>query len=114
MEKDLDIKLYNEYLDGNKEAFELLYNKYKEKIQYFIYNIVKDYQKAEDITQDNHTMADFRTAYDAFIKSPTTDNAKKLKNLYDDTKGKGAFKSYAKLYESHKKEIEDVLRKENA
>ena len=52
MEKDLDIKLYNEYLDGNKEAFELLYNKYKEKIQYFIYNIVKDYQKAEDITQD--------------------------------------------------------------
>ena len=52
MEKDLDIKLYNEYLDGNKEAFELLYNKYKEKIQYFIYNIVKDYQKAEDIAQD--------------------------------------------------------------
>ena len=52
MEKDLDIKLYNEYLEGNKEAFELLYNKYKEKIQYFIYNIVKDYQKAEDITQD--------------------------------------------------------------
>ena len=52
MEKDLDIKLYNEYLDGNKEAFELLYNKYKKKIQYFIYNIVKDYQKAEDITQD--------------------------------------------------------------
>ena len=47
MEKDLDIKLYNEYLDGNKEAFELLYNKYKEKIQYFIYNIVKDYQKKQ-------------------------------------------------------------------
>ena len=52
MEKDLDIKLYNEYLDGEKCAFELLYNKYKDKIQYFVYNIVKDYQKAEDITQD--------------------------------------------------------------
>lgn len=52
MEKDLDIKLYNEYLSGNKEAFELLYNKYKEKIQYFIYNIVKDYPKSEDIAQD--------------------------------------------------------------
>lgn len=51
MEKDLDIKLYNEYLDGEKGAFELLYNKYKDKIQYFVYNIVKDYQKAEDITQ---------------------------------------------------------------
>ena len=52
MEKDLDIELYNEYLDGNKEAFETLYNKYERKIQYFIYNIVKDYQRAEDITQD--------------------------------------------------------------
>ena len=30
MEKDLDIKLYNEYLDGEKGAFELLYNKYKD------------------------------------------------------------------------------------
>ena len=30
----------------------MLYNKYKDKIQYFVYNIVKDYQKAEDITQD--------------------------------------------------------------
>lgn len=71
-------------------------------------------EETEDITQDNHTMADFRTAYDAFIKSPTTDNAKKLKNLYDDTKGKGAFKSYAKLYESHQKEIDDALQKKNA
>ena len=52
MEKDLDIKLYNDYLDGEKGAFELLYNKYKDKIQYFVYNIVKDYQKSEDITQD--------------------------------------------------------------
>ena len=52
MEKDLDKKLYNGYLNGEKEAFEILYNKYKNKIEYFIYNIVKDYQKAEDITQE--------------------------------------------------------------
>ena len=52
MDKDLDMKLYNEYLNGDKEAFELLYNKYKNKIQYFISNIIKDYQKAEDITQE--------------------------------------------------------------
>lgn len=52
MEKDLDMKLYNEYLKGEKGAFEMLYNKYKDKIQYFVYNIVKDYQKAEDITQE--------------------------------------------------------------
>lgn len=52
MEKDLDIELYNTYLEGEKSAFELLYNKYKDKVQYFVYNIVKDYQKAEDITQE--------------------------------------------------------------
>ena len=52
MEKDIDIKLYKEYLKGNKEAFETLYNKYKTKIQYFIFNIIKDQQKSEDITQE--------------------------------------------------------------
>ena len=52
MEKDLDKKLYNDYLNGEKEAFEILYNKYKNKIEYFTYNIVKDYQKAEDIAQE--------------------------------------------------------------
>ena len=52
MERDLDKKLYNEYLNGEKQAFEYLYNKYKRKIEYFIFNIVKDYQKAEDLTQE--------------------------------------------------------------
>ena len=52
MKKDLDAQLYNEYLNGEKEAFELLYHKYNEKIKYFVFNIVKDYQKAEDITQE--------------------------------------------------------------
>lgn len=71
-------------------------------------------EETEDITQDNHTMAEFRTAYDAFIKSPTAENAKKLKNLYEDTKDKGTFKSYARLYESHKTEINDALQKKSA
>ena len=52
MERDLDKKLYNDYLDGEKQSFEYLYNKYKSKIEYFIFNIVKDYQKAEDIAQE--------------------------------------------------------------
>lgn len=52
MEKDLDKKLYNNYLNGEKQAFEYLYNKYKTKIEYFIYNIVKDEQKAEDLAQE--------------------------------------------------------------
>ena len=52
MERNLDKKLYNDYLNGEKQAFEYLYNKYKSKLQYFIFNIVKDYQKAEDLTQE--------------------------------------------------------------
>lgn len=52
MKEDLDTKLYNKYLKGEKGAFETLYNKYKNQITYFIFNIIKDYQKAEDITQD--------------------------------------------------------------
>ena len=52
MEKNLDIELYNQYKNGNEESFEVLYKKYKNRIQYFVFNIVKDYQKAEDITQE--------------------------------------------------------------
>lgn len=50
--KNLDEKLYNDYINGNKEAFEYLYNKYKNKIQYFVFNIIKDNEKAEDIAQE--------------------------------------------------------------
>ena len=52
MDIDLDKKLYNDYLNGKVEAFEALYLKYKDKLKYFIFGIVKDYEKAEDITQD--------------------------------------------------------------
>lgn len=52
MKKELDIELYKKYLEGDKEAFETLYYKYKNRLQYFIFNIVKDYQRAEDIVQE--------------------------------------------------------------
>ena len=52
MEKDLDMKLYIEYLNGEKIALELLYDKYKTKLEYFIFNIVKDIEKSEDIAQE--------------------------------------------------------------
>ena len=52
MEEDIDLIKYNEYFDGSKEAFEYLYNKYKNKIVFFIFNMIKDYQKAEDIAQE--------------------------------------------------------------
>ena len=52
MDMDLDKKLYNDYLNGKVEAYEMLYLKYKDKIRFFIFNIIKDYEKSEDITQD--------------------------------------------------------------
>ena len=52
MQKDLDEELYNDYLNGEREAFEFLYNKYKSKIEYFIYTIIKNYEIAEDLTQE--------------------------------------------------------------
>ena len=52
MEKDINLKLYKQYLEGDKQAFELLYTKYKRKVQYFVFNIIKEEQKAEDITQE--------------------------------------------------------------
>ena len=52
MEKNLDETLYKKYLVGDKHALEELYSSYKNKIIYFINNIVKDYEKAEDIAQE--------------------------------------------------------------
>lgn len=52
MENDIDKKIYNDYLNGEKQVFEILYKKYKNKVEFFIFNIVKDYQKAEDLAQE--------------------------------------------------------------
>ena len=52
MDKDLDMKLYNSFLNGNTKAFDELYLKYKDKIKYFIFNIIKNYEKSEDIMQE--------------------------------------------------------------
>ena len=37
MKKDTDKKIYNDYFNGEKQAFEYIYNKYKNRIEYFIY-----------------------------------------------------------------------------
>ena len=56
MKKDFDMELYKNYLNkGEVESFEMLYMKYKDKIKYFIYNIVGNYDKAEDLTQETFT-----------------------------------------------------------
>ena len=73
-ENKTDEKLYQEYLKGNKESFEELYKKYNKKINYFIYNIIKDYQISEDITQEvfiyimrNEIKEDFNFKYHIYL-----------------------------------------------
>ena len=47
-----DRYLYNEFLNGNKKAFEKLILKYKNNIVYFITRYVKNIEVSEDIFQD--------------------------------------------------------------
>lgn len=47
-----DEKLYNDYLNGNKESFEEIVKRYQHTITYFILGYVKDYSIAEDLAQD--------------------------------------------------------------
>jgi len=49
---DEDKRLYNEFLNGNKKAFDELIDKYLERIIYFIAGFTKSYDIAEDLAQD--------------------------------------------------------------
>lgn len=47
-----DKKLYSEFLNGNKNAFNMLVSKYRKNVIYFITRFVKSIDEAEDIFQD--------------------------------------------------------------
>lgn len=47
-----DKELYSEFLNGNQNAFEEIVNKYSEKLIYFIFKYVKDFETAKDLSQD--------------------------------------------------------------
>lgn len=51
-EKNDDILLYREFLNGNMESFNKIVKRYREQLIYFIYRYVKDIEIAEDISQD--------------------------------------------------------------
>ncbi len=116
MEKDLDKKLYNDYLNGEKEAFEYLYNKYKCKIQYFIFNIIKDYQKAEDLTQEtfiyvmqNGIKEEYSFKYHIYLVAKSKAfNYRKIENRRDEI-SELYFKEDSKQIE---KDVLEVITKE--
>jgi len=47
-----DLNLITSILDGNVDSFNILVNKYEVMVLRFIYNMIKDKEAAEDITQD--------------------------------------------------------------
>lgn len=47
-----DKELYEQFLKGNKEAFEEIVIKHKDRLIYFIMRYVKNYEIAEDLAQD--------------------------------------------------------------
>ncbi len=49
---DEDIKLVEQVLKGNMDSFNILVNKYEFPVLKFIYNMIKDKEAAEDITQE--------------------------------------------------------------
>lgn len=53
-----DINLVKEVLDGNLDSFNILVNKYEIIIFRFVYNIIRDTEASQDITQET-----FITAY---------------------------------------------------
>lgn len=47
-----DKELYKEFLEGNEKSFEILINKYKNNLMYFIYGYIKNIDVSEDIFQE--------------------------------------------------------------
>lgn len=47
-----DEQLYLDFLNGNQNSFEIIVNKYAEKLIYFIYKYVNDFETAKDLSQD--------------------------------------------------------------
>ena len=50
--KELDKKLYNRFIKGDENAFNIIVEKYRKSLISFIYKITKDIEVAEDITQE--------------------------------------------------------------
>lgn len=95
-----DINLINEILDGNIDSFNILVNKYEIVIFRFIYNIVRDSEASQDITQET-----FITAYN---KLYTYKHEYKFINwLFQIAKNKSIdyMRKYRRVYEVN---IEDV------
>ena len=72
--KKTDIELYNDFLEGNEEAFNNIIRKYRKSLISFIMRFVKNIEVAEDIAQDtfvyvlvNRTEYDFKYSLKTYL-----------------------------------------------
>lgn len=101
---DEDIKLVEEILDGNIDSFNILVNKYELSILKFIYNIIKDREASEDITQEV-----FITVYN---KLYTYNDKYKFSNwIFQIAKNKciDYIRKYRRVYEANIEDAKDLV-----
>lgn len=102
-----DSNLIQSILDGNIDSFNILVNKYEIIVLRFIYNMIKDKEAAEDITQEV-----FITLYN---KLYLYDKSHKFLNwLLQISKNKciDYIRKYKRVYESNIEDIPNVISRE--
>ena len=69
-----DIELYDSFLDGNQNAFNILIIRYRKKLTHFLLSYVKKIDIAEDIAQDsflyiiiNKNVYDFKYSFQTYL-----------------------------------------------
>lgn len=86
-----DIELYNDYINGNENAFNILVDRYRKKLISYIKRYIKNPETAEDISQEVFIYMfnakkkyDFKYKFETYLyriaKSRTINLIRKLKN----------------------------------
>jgi RNA polymerase sigma-70 factor (ECF subfamily) len=102
-----DSNLIQSVLDGNVDSFNILVNKYEVIVLRFIYNMIKDKEASEDITQEV-----FITLYNKLYMYDKTH--KFLNWLLQISKNKciDYIRKYKRVYESNIEDIPSITSKE--
>ncbi len=104
---DEDLKLIKEILNGNIDSFNILVNKYELYILKFVYNMIRDREAAEDITQEV-----FITVYNKLYMY----NSKyKFSNwILQIARNKciDYIRKYKRVYEANLEDVKDLVSKE--
>lgn len=104
---DEDLKLVQEVLNGNIDSFNIIVNKYELPILRFVYNIIKNKETAEDITQEV-----FITLYNKLYMYK---KEYKFSNwIFQIAKNKciDYMRKYKRVYESNIEDLRDLASKE--